>query len=86
MKSEKYLSFVRTLPCALCGSHPSEAHHAINIGLGGYIGGKVSDILSMPLCQRHHAEIHRIGRDDSQKNWVLKTITKAIDHGIITVS
>jgi hypothetical protein len=56
-RSEEYLDFVRSHPCAVC-RQPAEAHHAI--GHRG-IGLKPSDFASIPLCRRHHADIHRVG-------------------------
>lgn len=57
-QSEKYLSFVRSLPCRQCGQEAGIAHHLIQHG-EGKMGGKASDIFTMPLCNTHHQEIHR---------------------------
>jgi len=59
MKSERdprYLAWIRTLPCVVCGSTRGiEASHTGPHGLGQ----KSSDFSAIPLCYRHH----RTGRD-----------------------
>lgn len=55
----KYLNFVRSLPCAACmAPAPSEAHHAIDVGLHPGMGRKASDLHAMPLCRVCHAKLH----------------------------
>ena len=58
---EDYLSYIRTLPCLglNCGAD-SGPHHFVTRGAGG------SDHFAVPLCQRHHTEIHW-GRETWQK-------------------
>lgn len=53
---ERYLDYVRTLPCLLCQGIPSEAHHIQSRGAGG------SDRGTVPLCRRHHQQVHRQGK------------------------
>lgn len=47
----KYLAWIRTLPCAVCG-RSSEAHHEPRKGLGG--GGDWHDRKTIPLCPDCH--------------------------------
>lgn len=56
--SEKYLKFVRTLPCRQCGCEAGIAHHLIQHG-EGKMGGKAHDIFTFALCNQHHQELHR---------------------------
>lgn len=57
-ESNKYLAFVRTLPCRQCGVKAGIAHHLIQHG-EGKMGGKAHDIFTFPLCNQHHQELHR---------------------------
>ena len=57
-ESAKYLKWVKTQPCACCGQPADDPHHLIGWGQGG-IGTKAHDILTLPLCRRHHDELHR---------------------------
>ena len=52
----EYLVFVRTRPCIVCRSGASDAHHLVSRGAGG------SDYQAIPLCRKHHSEIHQVGR------------------------
>ncbi len=45
----KYLAWVRTLPCVVCGKR-AEAHHAGDHGMGQ----KPPDRTAIPLCRFHH--------------------------------
>lgn len=61
-RDSKYLAFIRTLPCAICGAWRVEAAHTGPHGLGQ----KSSDYTAIPLCQSHHrtgkAAHHVLGR------------------------
>jgi len=57
-ENAKYLQWVKTQPCACCGKPADDAHHLIGWGQGG-MGTKAHDILTLPLCRRHHDELHR---------------------------
>lgn len=57
-QSEKYLKFVRSLPCRQCGQTAGIAHHLIQHG-EGKMGGKAHDIFTFALCNEHHQELHR---------------------------
>lgn len=65
-KDEKYLKYIRQLPCLVC-SRPSESHHVWHSG-----GKKLSnDYLAVPLCNSHHTmggdSYHRLGHDTFEK-------------------
>lgn len=59
----KYKAWIRSLPCAVCGSSPSEAAHT---GSDGGMRQKSSDYSCIPLCSDCHTQspqaYHRIGR------------------------
>lgn len=59
-KSPAYLDYIRSLPCVICGEPNTEAHHVKTRGSGG------GDTYAVPLCARHHREIHSIGIDTFQ--------------------
>ena len=51
----KYLKWVRTQPCCICLGLGIHAHHLSTRGAGG------SDYTAVPLCFKHHHEIHILG-------------------------
>lgn len=62
IRSARYLAWIRTLPCIICGSRKGvEAAHTGPRGLGQ----KSSDLSAIPLCYRHHRtgndSYHRLG-------------------------
>ncbi|RJR07932.1 DUF968 domain-containing protein [Candidatus Parcubacteria bacterium] len=58
--SEKYLNFVRSMPCSVCGKMDTEAHH-IRFAYNSGTGMKPSDTWAIPLCRHHHRAIHDAG-------------------------
>jgi hypothetical protein len=82
-KSEKYLKWVRTLPCAVCGS-PAEPHH-LRLGFAG-IGQKSSDCLCIPLCRIHHDDFHKSPDYEYQLLLALRTIDKAFREGLFRLT
>jgi len=58
-RSKKYLVWVKSLPCSICGAPADDAHHLIGVGNMGGMGTKASDVLVMPLCRGCHTELHR---------------------------
>lgn len=58
-RSKKYLAYIRTKKCLVCGSPETVPHHE---GLGlNMMGGKSPDSHAVPLCSKHHAGYHNIG-------------------------
>src|SRR5437899_767796 len=61
LKDPAYLRWVRLRPCVACGSafgaawRPAHAHHTVTKGAGG------SDYRTVPVCWKHHAELHNRG-------------------------
>ncbi len=67
---EKYLGWIRTLPCVVClvqnphmdtSNSTSEPHHVNKVG-HGTMGGKTDDSRAIPICHDHHNEYHDKGR------------------------
>jgi 5-methylcytosine-specific restriction endonuclease McrA len=56
-RSKKYLKWVKTLPCCICGLDGCDPHHAIGMKLGG-MGTKAPDDMVMPLCRKCHSDMH----------------------------
>lgn len=84
-RSEKYLNFVRSKPCISCGfPAPSDAHHLISLGNGG-MGTKDNDGMTIPLCRKHHDELHRNPHGFDQTHYFLKFIRSAFDNGEIVL-
>ena len=53
-RSEEYLDYVRSLACGVCSERPTVAHHVMSAG----VGQKGSDFSAIPLCRKHHREVH----------------------------
>jgi hypothetical protein len=56
-----YLAHIRRQPCCVCGDDVHvEAHHP-RYGVG--MADKASDRDAVPLCGRHHRELHATGSE-----------------------
>ena len=87
-RNRNYLSWVASLPCCGCGLPADEAHHIIDVGLGGGMGTKASDPLSIPVCRSCHNMIHldlKAWEDKygSQTFWVCMTLHQAITDEVL---
>lgn len=56
-ENEKYTRWVKAQPCACCSKQADDPHHLIGYGQGG-MGTKSHDLFVLPLCRRHHDELH----------------------------
>ena len=61
-----YLKRLRTQPCCLCDGIDVEAHHIRLASINDDkhspgLGAKASDKWVVPLCNRHHRELHTQG-------------------------
>lgn len=65
-RSKKHLRFVASQPCLVCQSSPCDAHH-LTFAQTKALGRKVSDEYTVPLCRRHHQELH--ARGDERTYW-----------------
>ncbi|QIO34348.1 DUF968 domain-containing protein [Bradyrhizobium sp. 1(2017)] len=67
-RDERYLAYIRTLPCCICGDNTSTEAAHLRVGLisastpkrATGMGEKSSDKWALPLCSRHHREQHRM--------------------------
>lgn len=86
-RNKKYLKWIDSLECCLCGKPADTHHHIIGIGDGG-MGTKACDLLAMPVCSGidgchekfHRQDIHK-SLKNSQWRYVSKTLQKAIKEG-----
>ena len=83
-RNAKYRAWVRTLPCAACGSiHSVEAAHT---GSDGGMRQKSSDYSCVPLCTDCHTmaewAYHRVGREQFEQafNLNFKALVKRLNH------
>lgn len=68
-RSQRYMRWVRTLPCSTCGTDQGvQAHHIIGHGHGGK-AIKAPDHLTMPLCAVCHTELHHYGHKRFDNRW-----------------
>ena len=56
-EKEKYTRWVKTQQCMCCNNPADDSHHLIGHGQGG-MGTKAHDLFVIPLCRRHHDELH----------------------------
>jgi DNA recombination protein Rad52 len=64
-RDKEHRRYVASLPCLVCGQSPCQAHH-ISFAQPRALGRKVSDEWTVPLCVKHHDELHRFG---NEKQW-----------------
>jgi len=60
VRDKDHLAFIRQLPCIWCNAYEVIAAH-IRKGTDGGTGLKPGDCWTVPLCNKDHAEQHRIG-------------------------
>jgi len=65
LRDKAHLLKVGSLPCLICGRHPSHAHH-LRFAQPPGLSQKVSDEFVVPLCFVHHGELHAAG---SERDW-----------------
>lgn len=81
--SPKYLTWIRTRPCACCGESgtdhdPVVAHHLIGTGHLRGIGLKTPDSLAIPMKATHHQLWHTHPDYEQQWQWVALTLNAAL--------
>ena len=76
----KYLKFVRTQPCLICGTKPVDADHLETIGMGGNRKKRSpKDLTCIPLCREHHQERHSKALDDYQNKYCINLWREAFN-------
>mgnify|MGYP005847279859 CR=1 FL=1 len=79
-KDKEYIDWIKTLPCIVCltlspymkvsDDNQSDPHHIPKKG-HAKVGKKASDRRTIPLCHRHHVEVHQKGRETFAKEYSL---------------
>jgi hypothetical protein len=59
-RNREHLRAIVKQPCLVCGLKPSDPHH-LRYAQPKALGRKVSDEFTVPLCHKHHDELHRAG-------------------------
>jgi hypothetical protein len=83
----EYLAWVKTQPCECCHQPSDDPHHLIGWGQGG-MGTKAHDIFAIPLCRKHHTELHndRLAFErkyGSQLEMIIKVLDRAYALGVL---
>jgi hypothetical protein len=87
MKSRKYLNWVKSLDCCLCGAPADDPHHLIGVGNMGGMGMKAPDETAIGMCRGCHGMMH--GTPElwpDQWEYIVRTIVKAFKEEIIKVA
>lgn len=61
LRSKKRMQAARELGCAICKNPVADAHHLRTIGHRRAMSLKNGDDFTIPLCRRHHDELHAFG-------------------------
>ncbi|EFC6239928.1 DUF968 domain-containing protein [Escherichia coli] len=85
--NEKYTRWVKTQPCACCGKPADDPNHLIGYGQGG-MGTKAHDLFVLPLCRKHHDELHAdtVAFEEkygSQLELIFRFIDRALAIGVL---
>ncbi|WP_208487439.1 DUF968 domain-containing protein, partial [Escherichia coli] len=85
--NEKYTRWVKTQPCACCGKPADDPHHLIGHGQGG-MSTKAHDLFVLPLCRKHHDELHAdtVAFEEkygSQLELIFRFIDRALAIGVL---
>jgi hypothetical protein len=62
VRDKGHLQHVAAQPCVLCSARPAEAHH-IRFAQPRALGRRVSDEFTVPLCRKHHRDVHHNGNE-----------------------
>lgn len=62
VRDKDHLRYVAAQPCLLCSATPSDAHH-VRFAQPRAMGRKVGDDYTVPLCRKHHRDLHDSGNE-----------------------
>lgn len=83
-RSRKYLDWVKSQQCVMCERRADDPHHIKGEGHMSGAGLKAPDYCVIPVCREHHREIHeRPELWPLQWEWIVRTLGKAIDDGVL---
>lgn len=82
-----YLDWIKTQPCECCQQPSDDPHHLIGWGQGG-MATKAHDIFAIPLCRKHHTELHNDRltferKYGSQPEMIIKVLDRAYALGVL---
>lgn len=81
-RNRRYLQWVKTLPCVMCGQPADDPHHIKGVGHLSGAGITAPDWAVMPVCRFHHDEIHATPELwPLQWEWITRTLGAAIEQG-----
>lgn len=86
-ENEKYTRWVKQQPCLCCNQQADDPHHLIGNGMGG-MGTKAHDLFVIPLCRKHHDELHADtaafeAKYGSQLELVIKFLDRVLAIGVL---
>lgn len=61
LRSKKHMAKVRAMGCCICKNPVADAHHLRTIGHMRAASLKNGDDYTIPLCRKHHEELHNFG-------------------------
>lgn len=64
LRSKKHLAKVRSYGCCICKNPVADAHHLRSEGHLASAALKNGDDFTIPLCRKHHDELHAYGDEN----------------------
>lgn len=61
LRSKKHMAVVRSHGCCICRNPVADAHHLRTVGHKRAAALKNGDDFTIPLCRKHHDELHAFG-------------------------
>ncbi len=73
-----YKKYIETLPCLICGG-VADGHHCFGVGIGrNRKTPKWEDFTIIPLCRKHHQELHQIGIKKFEEKYKINLYKEAL--------
>lgn len=64
LRSKKRMQAARDLGCCICKNPVADAHHLRTVGHKRAASLKNGDDYTIPLCRKHHDELHNFGSEE----------------------